>query len=607
MKILSILIIGIMVLSTFSAISFASSQKNTNVEISTWTHEVIFSQPNIIECEENYKVELKEANNVLNYPDMPQLPCYNIVKTFPLGTNIISLSCNHAPSEEILINKALKHSFKSQTSQEQVFFEVTNNHQLFKNNKFYPDELFIYDVGGGIYEGEHVTILNIQFYPLRYNEEGKILEFVKSAEFIVNVEKPSFQFGNNSEYSLVIISPSEFTNNIQPLVNHKNSYGMSTKQVSLEEIYSSKYFPTNGKDDGEKIKYFIKDALEEWGTEYILLFGSIYKIPIRKTWMRTRTALTDLYYSDLYFPDKSFCSWDSNNNGYYGEYWHEDETDDNLDLYPDIYIGRLPCDTKEDVDIVVDKIMHYEQQTYGEEWFNKIILIGGDTHPDFGINEGELTIGIIENLMKSFTPVTLLTSDNTFKPKFINEAISDGAGFVCYAGHGFEHGMGTYKPNGNTLQCYLSPQIVFLKNNYKLPVIFFDACLTAKLDFVLQDVLNYRQYRIFDFLAKILSIDTQIKLPVFAWCFVKHEGGGAIATIGATRVAYGMVDQTGVHGGAGYLALKFFEAYQEGTTLGEMFSTAQTNFLKEIPYRDAFTIEEFILLGDPSLKLGGYE
>jgi hypothetical protein len=574
---------------------------------SIWNHEITFSQPDIIDCEDNTIVHLKEANDILIYPYTPQLPCYSIVKTFPLGSKIISLKCNHTVSEEISLNKVLKYSSKSLTIEDQVFFEFTENHQSFKIDELYPNKLFKYDVAGGIYNGEHVTILKIQFFPIRYIENEKILEFVKSAEFIVNVEKPTFKLVNEGDYSLVIIAPSDFISNIQPLVNHKNTYGMPTKLVSLDDIYSGKYFPTVGKDDGEKIKYFIKGALEQWGAEYVLMFGSIYKVPIRTTWIKTRTVLTDLYYSDLYFSDKSFCSWDSNNNGFYGEYWHEDESDDILDLYPDIYIGRLPCDTKNEVNTVVDKIIQYEQKTFGEEWFNKIIIIGGDTHPNFGVKEGEFTIGIIEDIMQSFTPIKLLTSDNTFKPKFINEAIDNGAGFVCYAGHGFEHGMGTYKPNGDKLLYYMSPNIIFLKNQYKLPVIFFDACLTAKLDFVLQDILDYKGYEIFDLLAKLLNIDTQIKLPVYAWCFVRHKGGGAIATIGATRVAYGMVDQTGIHGGAGYLALKFFEAYQEGITVGEMHVSAQTNFLKEIPYRDAFTVEEFILLGDPSLKLGGYE
>ena len=60
----------------------------------------------------------------------------------------------------------------------------------------------------------------------------------------------------------------------------------------------------------------------------------------------------------------------------------------------------------------------------------------------------------------------------------------------------------------------------------------------------------------FNLLAKILNIDTSVPLPVFAYCFLKHAGGGAIATIGATRTAYGGVDS-----GAGKMSIEFFSAY----------------------------------------------
>ena len=48
---------------------------------------------------------------------------------------------------------------------------------------------------------------------------------------------------------------------------------------------------------------------------------------------------------------------------------------------------------------------------------------------------------------------------------------------------------------------------------------------------------------------------------------VKMPYGGAVTTIGATRVAYTHVDRNGVHGGAGFLNLHFFKNYEEGITV----------------------------------------
>ena len=66
----------------------------------------------------------------------------------------------------------------------------------------------------------------------------------------------------------------------------------------------------------------------------------------------------------------------------------------------------------------------------------------------------------------------------------------------------------------------------------------------------------------------------------------------------------GYVDKDGVYGGAGYLDVQFFKAYTEGVTVGTMLTQAQNDYINYVG-KDFFTIEEFILLGDPSLKVGG--
>ena len=138
---------------------------------------------------------------------------------------------------------------------------------------------------------------------------------------------------------------------------------------------------------------------------------------------------------------------------------------------------------------------------------------------------------------------------------------------------------------------YYTPYLLKMKNANMLPVVFFDACLTSKLEYNmlgLQDV------------------------SCFAWCLVKKADGGAIATIGATESAITSVDEDGVHGQAGYLDLHFFMAYEPGINLGDMLVSAQNDYLNDLVLGMAddrlykMTIEQFILLGDPILKIGGY-
>ena len=295
---------------------------------------------------------------------------------------------------------------------------------------------------------------------------------------------------------------------------------------------------------------------------------------------------TDIYYADIYDSKGEFCSWDANDNDIFGEYDRDHGNIDQVDLYVDIMVGRIPFQNSIDLNIVINKIITYENSAYGSNWFKKILLMGGDTFPDHGNIEGEFVTGLVGEEMENhgFETITLWTSENTFKPFNINLKTSLGAGFISYSGHGYEHGFGTSPPDVEKRISYYNPYLLGMLNGNKLPIIFFDACLSATLD------------------RTILNI---FKVPGFAYNMVKKSNGGAIAAIGATRVAFTDVGFSGVYGGAGYLNLHFFKNYEDGNTLGEMLTKSQNDYLNYVG-EDCITLEEFIIIGDPSLKVGGY-
>ena len=177
------------------------------------------------------------------------------------------------------------------------------------------------------------------------------------------------------EYDLVIIAPDEFSSEIQPLVEHKNNFNVKTILKTTEEIYSS----YEGRDSSEKIKYFIKDALETWNTKYVLLMGGRkllsenWYVPVRYSQLDDGFGnpefLSDLYFADIYKEGGEFEDWDSNGNNIFGEWGFNG---DKLDLVPDISVGRLPCRTKDEVKTVVNKIIFYETNTFGKSWWQRI-------------------------------------------------------------------------------------------------------------------------------------------------------------------------------------------------------------------------------------------
>jgi hypothetical protein len=365
------------------------------------------------------------------------------------------------------------------------------------------------------------------------------------------------------------------------------------------------------------IKYFIKHTIEDWGTEYVLLVGDIKKLPIRQTFGSgfdwEENLLSDHYYADIYNANGDFCSWDKNGNNRFGETTHQGADLDGVDLYADVNVGRLACTDVTEVTTVVNKIITYEQQAASQTWFKRIVLAGGDTFPlakgapPF-VYEGEITNTKVSQTLPDFAQTYLWSSKHNLHWWTFNRAINQGAGFVSYAGHGFEHGWGTFRPNAitNTPIMYYIPFLKGLHNGDKLPIVFWDACLTAKLDFNVTSLQNYYP-RIRNLLVKIfkLSDNPSDNYECFAWDFLAMQNGGAIGTIGATRSAYTWVDADGVYGGAGYLDVHFFASYHDGVTAGQMLTGAQNDYIQGVG-KDYFTLEEFILLGDPSLMVGGY-
>jgi hypothetical protein len=593
-KILPILLVGVLILSGFGA---AVSVNTQNDQLSL-QEDISFSEPVLTDQNNYISVEINEATSSASSPGNPLLPLYTKLFSFPFGTIIKDVSFTASSVQTIRLTKEILPVAQptpvtggSLTPSNQ---KLVKNEDVYSGKNTYPLSRLEYQIGAGLQGNEHVIFLSVQYYPLLYLPQQKSLLFTPRVQIIVTYEEPRSPTPLSTETKLLIIAPEEFADALQPLVDHKNQNNIPTTLKTTEWIADH----STGRDLPEQIKYAIKDEIETNAITSVLLVGGVDKLPIRRSyvmlWNWDEEVITDLYYSDIYDGSGAFSSWDTNNNDKFGE------SSDHVDLFPDVHLGRLACDSLQDVTIVVDKIIHYETETYGSDWFNTMIYIGGNTFPGSPGNDGEEINQIIMNILPQFSPDIIWTSKGNFNRRSISGAITAGAGFLDYSGHGFEFGMGTYPPIGTKMKYYYTAYIKDTQNGYKLPIIFFDACLTAKIDYVLQDLLDYRAYFVFNLLAKILKVNTSQREPCYAWAFVNHENGGAIATIGATRTAFGGVDD-----GAGKMSIEFFSAYNTSQYLGEMMTRMQNGYLTDVS-GDDFTVEEFILLGDPTLKIGGY-
>jgi len=598
-KIISSVIVGFLIIGGLGAVAF----DNSNAKMKVIEERIYISRPVIKDLGEYISIDLEESASFILEPGKPLLPVITKVFTFPLGANVVDVDVVCGYEEYILSKKVQPAPLSRIITNEyaQGFTQVDPDETIYESSAFYPLESYTVSRDAGLKDGKHVLFLTVKVAP-RYSPSVDLLFVPQEIEITVEYKEPELSLFTADEYDMVIIAPDKFSSALQPLIDHKNNYGVRTFLKTTEEIYNV----YEGRDQAEQIKYFIKNAIETFGISYVLLLGNIDVVPTRLANLHIETFFTDVatdhYYADIYDSNGNFSSWDSNDNNKFGEGTFSLTEDiieyiDYIDLYPDIGIGRAPCYDNGEVKSYINKIISYETTTHGQDWFKRIILMGGDTAPDNrSFYEGEWITEQIAQEMQNygFKPIKLWASLDTFNPRMINREINSGAGFLGYSGHGAANFIATCPPNvGLTTLLYFKPYLLGLHNHDKLPIIFMDGCLTGCIDKTFP----------------LLNISLNKRTSGLAWSFVKKAMGGAIAAISATRVAYISAIEDEVVAGSPILNINFFKSYESGVTVSQMLTNAQTNYLNYMKdyWKDGLTIEEYILLGDPSLKVGGYE
>jgi len=433
-------------------------------------------------------------------------------------------------------------------------------------------------------------------------------------------------------YELLIITPQEFSKYVQPLVDHKNKYGIKTISVTLVDVYDDNDAFWNGRDDAEKVKYFIKKSIENWGIKYVLLVGGVkgqsneqWWIPVRYSYLNrpyNKQAegkfLTDLYFADIYDSEDNFSSWDADNDGLFGEWPLDCAAEDIPDLKPDVYVGRLPCRNIFEVRAIVKKIINYETQSFSDSWFKKLLVIAGDTYPNkTDYIDGEVHTQQAIDLMSDFEPVKLWASEGTLKNWFgIVRQINKGCGFVFFSGHGAPDVWITHPVNNSKkwIGEFKLRHMPFLFNKNKLPVILSGSgCFSNMFN-----VSLVHSEHIDFYLTEKLVIPYGIP-RCWGWSLTRKPNGGGIAVISSTGYSYESSDIDSKSGGCEWLDIHFFEQYSKENIsfLGKCWGNTITRGLENftINWNDASktgdalivkNIEQWLLIGDPSLKIGGY-
>lgn len=206
------------------------------------------------------------------------------------------------------------------------------------------------------------------------------------------------------------------------------------------------------------------------------------------------------------------------------------------------------------------------------------------------------------------------------------DALSQGCGFAFFSGHGSPNIWSDHYPGvpGNrgvasvtglkvsNIKTY-SKFVRFpilpmkkLKNTNKPPIVIIGGCHNSQFNVsiipAMLDVYNRRN-----------TWCHGAAVPeCFSWYLVKLPRAGAIASIGNTGLGYGVLGEDctreGLDGGIG---IEFYKQYfQEGQhILGEAYKETQSTYVSQFDIENldhAKSLVQWVLLGDPSLMIGGY-
>ncbi len=161
---------------------------------------------------------------------------------------------------------------------------------------------------------------------------------------------------------IIIITPDEFYDKSQELALHHEDFdGLLTRVVKLTDIYDEFAW---GLEDVVGIRYFLHYAFDYYGSDtqhqpaYVILIGD------GTNDFRKYEAITGNKNKTPPFIDSKIASDDN--------YVYFSSSND-----PEMMIGRIPCQTLTELDIVIDKIINYTAyQKYG--FWRSCVMISSD-------------------------------------------------------------------------------------------------------------------------------------------------------------------------------------------------------------------------------------
>jgi hypothetical protein len=330
-----------------------------------------------------------EGFHKIQIPGTPILPATSKLIALPPGSEISSIKISYGISS-ILESKDIQVS--------PPFLPLCQDVELMERSiERYERNRAKIEVGGETFPNEplfcskmshfrNIPFVRIIYYPLLYS--NGVLRFYPNASVTISymrkqegnritdwVERRASQIFSNwdemrSYYSItagrdsfnyVIIAYDNDFSAFDSLMLWKNSIGFSTRIVSIDTIYAQ--YP--GSDNADRIRNFLIDKYLSWGIQYVLLGGNVDAIPMKICFPDSEHNFytpTDYYFAEL------TDDWDSDGDGFYGEY-----DQDSIGFVPEVLVGRFAYNDYDTLESICRKTVNYEMDT--GTWKTNALLV----------------------------------------------------------------------------------------------------------------------------------------------------------------------------------------------------------------------------------------
>ncbi len=245
----------------------------------------------------------------------------------------------------------------------------------------------------------------------------------------------------------IIITNNTLEDAFEPVAEYITRKGVVAKVYTVNEILNSYTCDpvSNIYDSAGAIRGFLMDKYHD-GAQWVLLGGDESIVPVRfgtvnpSRYISSPPSPVVLAPSDLYYSDLD-GNWNVDGDEYYGE-----PQDDSIDIEPELYVGRIPCENATDVENWFEKLVSYENPTH-TNYLTKFFWAAADQMRMYPYN-------IISNL----PPGTGISNDTSMiensdgslpKGSDVINKMNEHFGFFTFFGHGSPDNLTVSAPGYN--------------------------------------------------------------------------------------------------------------------------------------------------------------